>query len=651
MRVPALLLMTTALSLSAAIQTVEIVERTDVEGGKAFGKAGAYERLLMRARFEVDPRLPANRLITDLQHAPRNDRGLVEFSADAYVLKPRDPALGNGTVLFEVSNRGGRGMLSTFGYAKGSQDESGDGSLFEQGYTLAWVAWQFDVPTGKGLLTLAVPAARGVTGLVRSEAVITDKTGTFGVADRGHLPYPVADVNEAGARLLVRDFADGPRSEVPRTKWRFSDATTVAMESGFEVGKRYEVVYTAKDPAVAALGFAAVRDFISFLKYGGGSTTAVLGDQARHLKRSIGWGSSQSGRFLRDFLYQGFNADEKGRKVFDGLMPHIAGGARGSFHHRFAQPSRLGPFYTTDLFPFRDLDDTDASTGVTDGLLRIAEGTNTVPKIFYTNTSNEYWRISASLLHTSQDGSAEAELAPATRIYYLTGTQHGAGSWPPPKQPDLAYASNPNDYRPILRALLAAMNEWITSGKEPPPSRYPANTSEQLAAPDAVRFPKIPNFIAPNRVWRAQRLDFGPHYAAAGVITNEPAKIAGPPFAIKVPQVNADGNEVAGVRNPVQAVPLGTYTGWNLQTLASKDPREIAGLTGSYIPFARTRADREKAGDARLSIAERYKSREDYLGKLTAAARTLVTERYLLEADVERIRARGAAEWDSLTRP
>ncbi|MEZ5356879.1 MAG: alpha/beta hydrolase domain-containing protein [Bryobacteraceae bacterium] len=648
MRFSLLLLPLLAGALSAAIHTVEIVERTDVENGKTFGKAGAYERLAMRARFRLDPRLPANRLIADLRHAPVNEHGMVEFTADAYVLKPRDPSLGNGTALFEVSNRGGRGLLSTFANSKG-KDDPGDGLLFEQGYTLVWVAWQFDVPERKGLLTLQAPPALGVTGMVRSEAVITDRTGTIQVADRGHVPYAAADRNEPAAKLLVRQFADSPRTEIPRKQWRFTAGDTVALDGGFQPGKRYEVIYTAKDPAVAGVGFAAVRDFISFLKYGGGLPTAVLGEQSRHIKRSIGWGSSQSGRFLREFLYQGFNADENGRRVFDGLMPHIAGGGRGSFHHRFAQPSRLGPWYTTDIFPFRDLTDTDAVTGRTDGLLRIATGTATVPKIFFTNTSNEYWRLSASLTHTSLDGASDAPLAPTTRIYYLTGTQHGAGSWPPSKPNDLLYASNPNNYRPILRALLTAMNEWVTNGTEPPPSQYPANTPDQLAEPENVRFPKLPGFVSPNRVWHAQRLDFGPHYWMDGIISFEPAKVVGAPFPIKVPQVDVDGNEVAGIRNPVHAVPLGTYAGWNIRRDAPESGREIAGLTGSYLPFPATRAEREHTGDPRASIEERYASRAEYLDRVTGAARKLAAGRYLLEADVAEIRDRAAAEWDTLT--
>lgn len=614
----------------AAVQKIEVIDRSAV---------GNHERLVLRAHYKVDPRVPANRIITDLPYARTNKEGLVEFSADAVVLKPRDAAKSNGTVLFEVSNRGGRAMLGTFNYGKG-KDDPGDGLLLERGFTLAWVAWQFDVPEGKELLTLAVPKTRGVRGLVRSEAVITDRVGVFNVADGAHVPYPAADARDPQAKLFVRDFADSPRMEIPRDQWRFTDLVTVQLDGGFQVNKRYEVVYTSQDPSMSALGFAAIRDFISHLKHDNALGAGV--------KRSIAWGSSQSGRFLREFVYQGYNADEQGRRVFDGMMPHIAGAARGSFHHRFAQPSRLGPWYTTDIFPFRDLTDTDPVTHVTDGLLRVATASNTVPKIFYTNTSNEYWRISASLIHTTLDASADAPLAPTTRIYYLTGTQHGAGSWPPVKQPGMLNASNTNDYRPILRALVVAMNEWITTGKEPPPSRYPRNTPDQLAAPDSLRFPSIDGFAVPNRLWHAQRLDFGPDFRTAGVIAFEPPKVMGEPYPIKVPQIDADGNEVAGVRNPVHAVPLGTYAGWNINTNVPGTAHEIAGLVGSYIPFAATRAGRERTHDSRLSIEERYASRTAYVDKVKSAAKKMVTERYLLEADVARILERAGAEWDAL---
>jgi hypothetical protein len=628
---------------------MHVVERTDVLKGKPFGAVGAYERITARAWFAVDPVLPANRIITDLRLAPRNADGLVEFSADVHVVKPRDPARGNGTLLFEVSNRGGMGLTGLFNYGSNTEEGVGDGLLMERGFTLAWVAWQFDVPEGQGKLTLRVPVARGVSGPVRSQDFVAAKTDSLGVADRGHVPYRAANPGDPAHQMYVRDHLAGQRRLVSRAQWRFTDPATVALDGGFQPGKLYEVVYTSQDPAIAGLGPAAIRDFVSFLKHGGGKPTTLLGDQRRFLKRAIAFGSSQSGRFLRTYLYHGFNGDEQGRIVFDGAMPHIAGAARGSFVHRFAQPSRGGAQLHSDLFPFRDLPDTDPRTGDRDALLRIPLGTKTVPKILYTNTSNEYWRSSSSLTHTTLDGTGDAPLPETTRVYLLAGCQHGAGSWPPAPNRDFAHRGNTNDYRPIMRALLVALNEWVTSGKAPPASRYPTVEAGQLVEPARVAFPKIPGFAMPARVWQARRLDYGPDYASIGIIAFEPPRIVGEPYGVRLPAVDIDGNETSGVRNPVLAVPMGTHLGWNLAANASGPDTEMAYLTGGYIPFARTKAERERTGDPRLSVEERYRGREDYLAKLTAAARELVAGGYVLEQDVERIQRRGAAEWDSTT--
>lgn len=635
-----------ALPAAAAIVDMHVVERTDLLQGKAFGKTGAYERIKAKAWFAVDPVLPANRIITDIRYAPVNEEGKVEFSADVHVLKPRDPAKGNGTLLFEVSNRGRMGLLNMFNYGSAAE-ETGDGLLLNQGFTLGWVAWQFDVPEGQGLLTLRVPVARGVTGLVRSQDAITEKTAKLSVADRGHVPYLAADPSNAANQLYVRDYGAGPRRLIPHNQWRFTDNTNITLDGGFLPGKIYEVVYTSKDPAIAGLGAAAIRDFVSFLKYGGGRATTLLGDQQRFLKRAIAFGSSQSGRYLRSYLYQGFNADEQGRRVFEGLMPHIAGAARGSFLHRFAQPSRGGTLLHSDLFPFRDLPDTDPRNNETDAILRIAMGTNTVPKIMYTNTSNEYWRSSSSLTHTTLNGKRDAPLPPTSRIYFLAGCQHGPGAWPPAKSTEFRYAPNTNDYRPIMRALLLAMNEWVTSGKEPPPSRYPSNEANQLSEPGAVAFPKIPGFATPARVWQARRVDYGPDYTLLGITTHEPPKTIGEPYGVRLPAVDADGNETSGVRTPILSVPLGTQMGWNLWAAAEGPDTEMAYLTGSYIPFARTKSERQRSGDSRLSVEERYQSREDYLTRLVTAAKSLVSSRYMLEQDIDRVRQRGAAEWDA----
>ncbi|MBL8215265.1 MAG: hypothetical protein JNK87_31385 [Bryobacterales bacterium] len=613
------------LTANAALQTVQVIERSDVDQAKAYGGAGAYEQIWAKAYFLLDPKAPSSARISDIDKAPRNDKGQVAFSADIFVMKPRDPSKGNGTVLFEVSNRGGRAQTGMFGAP----------FLMEQGYTLAWVGWQFDVNDRPQVIKLHAPKAQGVTGLVRSDYQAKPGDSQFSVAADGHEPYAAAALDQPDARMTVREWSDGPRTIVPRANWRFVDATTVAVD-GMQPGKTYEVVYTAKDPGISGLGQAAIRDFISFLKFGNTHPTALLGEQKRWIKRAIGYGSSQSGRFLRDFLYNGFNADEQGRIVFEGLIPHIAGAARGGFSHRFAQPSRTAPYYNIDVFPFRDLDDTDPITGWRDSILARAQASNTIPKIFYTLTSTEYWARSASLMHTTIDGKADAPLAPNTRIYHFSSTQHGAGNWPTRKSKEMQYALNPHDYKPFMRALLVAMQEWLLAGKEPPASRYASVA--QLAPFEKLRWPKGNGFVPPVHVRQAMRLDYGPEFRDKGIITNEPPKAVGKPYAVKLPQLDEDGNELGGLKLPSVAVPLGAAFGWNVPARELGWPMESIGTPGSWIPFP---ADKIKA---------RYGSKEAYLAKVRAAADQLVAARYLLAGDVDALIARSASQWDDLTK-
>lgn len=640
-----------ALPLAAAVTDIQIKERIDVPGGTI-----AYERLAGTVHFAVDPALPANRIVTDIDLAPHNEQGLVEFSADLEVLQPRDPAKGNGTAIVEISNRGGRGLLPMFNLATRG-DAYGDRYLLEQGYTLVWVGWQFDVPLNPaGLLRLYAPLAKGITGLVRADFVFDHKAFSSSLADRNHIPYPVLDPADSSLQLTVRDHPEDARRPLPRADWQFAhnengkpipDPTAVYMAKGFEPGKIYEIVYKAKNPPIAGLGPAAVRDLTSFLKYGGVDTP--LGDS--HLKHVIGFGASQSGRFLRTFVYYGFNADEKNRKVFDGVWAHVAGAGRGSFNNRFAQPSRDGHpllnfFYPTDIFPFTDLDETDRETGITDGLLDTSRKQKAVPKIFYTNGSYEYWGRAAALIHVSPDGKRDAPLAPDTRIYAFAGTQHGANAQP--VKHDTANLANPTDYRWQMRALLMAMNQWVTDGTEPPESQYPKIGKDQLVSLAAFHFPAIPGVELPRRLHRAFAVDYGPEFRSKGIVSIEPPKV-GKAFPTLIPQVNQDGNETVGIRGPDLAVPLATYTGWNLRAAEIGSPDTIYNMVGSMIPFPRTKAEREKTGDPRLSIEERYKSKADYLEQVAAAANALVSRRLLLAVDVARIVEKAANRWDSIT--
>jgi len=621
----------------SAVTRVELVERTDVLDGAPFGATGPYERIIAQVHFAVDPKLAANRIIADIDLAPRNDAGKVEFSADLYILKPRDSAKGNGTALIEISNRGGKGLLGMFDLASGSTDprtqaELGDNFLLEQGFTLVWIGWEFDV--GRPLRLYAPVASNNgqpIYGLVRSEWEGDQRVTTISLGDRSQIGYPVADANDPANKIFVRDTVNGARRLIARDKWKFADVRHVTMDAGFEPGKIYEVIYKAEDPVLVGLGPAAVRDMVSFLKFGG--PEILLSDQHKYIKRALGFGVSQSGRFLRTFLYDGFNQDEKGRRAFDGVWAHVAGAGRGNFNARFAQPSRDGhPFlnvtYPVDIPPFTD----------NDGLLAKAAKTNTVPKIFYSNGSYEYWGRAASLIHTSPDGKQDTRPAKDTRIYFFAGSQHGAGSVPP-RRLEAQNLADTNDYRTSMRALLIAMQSWLKDDKAPPASQYPQIGKDQLVTLGAFAFPKIVDLVIPRRKREAYRLDF----------SEEPPTI-GPPFPTLIPQVDLDGNETSGIRMPEIQVPLASYTGWNLRSARIGAPEELYSMVGSWIPFPVNQAERENRKDPRLSIEQRYKNKRDYLERITAAAQKLVTAGYLLDQDVPKLRDRAAKEWDYVLR-
>jgi hypothetical protein len=643
----------------ADVVRVEVKSRADVVGGKAFGAAGPYEKLSGTLHFAVDPRNSANQIITDIDKAPKSAAGKVEFSSDFYLIKPKDPSRGNGTVLYEVSNRGGKGMLGFFNFASGGLDpqtaeQFGDGFLLEQGFTLLWLGWQFDPPQREGLVRVYAPIAReadgrAIQGLVRSDFVVVETSRQASLADRDHLAY-VARPDDPSAILTVRDSVEGARRTIPRGQWQFAeDGKAVRMAAGFEPKKIYEVVYTSQDPAVVGVGPAAIRDTIARLKYG---AIDELGLPQGAIRRAIAFGISQSGRFLRTYLYYGFNEDESHRKVFDGVMAHVAGAGRGSFNHRFAQPSRDGHpyinfFYPTDIFPFSDNPQRDPETGLTDGLLTHTGKPQFVPKVFYTNSSYEYWGRAASLVHTTVDGKQDMPLPDNVRAYLLAAGQHGVASFPPARTIG-QQMNNPLDYRWVMRTLLVSMHRWIADGVNPPSSAIPRVADGTLVPPDKLAFPRLPTVNVATVPHKAYRADYGPEFASKGIVTQEPPKI-GSAFPILVPQVDADGNELAGVRVPELAVPVATYTGWNLFNERSGPPNVVSSMQGSFIPFARSRADRERASDPRRSVEERYPGREQYLALIGKAANDLVAKGYLLPADVARIVDQAGTRWDYTT--
>ena len=622
-------------SLVAAVVNVDITERSAAPHG--------YERLVGTAHFAVDPNDDANQYIHGITSAPTNSEGLVEFSSDIAILRPADPKDSNGAVLFEAVNRGGKGILGMFNYAQ-DREGAGDGFLMRHGFTLVWVGWQFDLVDSPTRMKFTSPKAMGIEGWVRSNfRTVTGGATEFSIAGGGHTPYLPIDINDPSYRLIDRTYNDSEGTDIPRHLWRFLSPTTVTYDQGFTAGHSYEVIYRSKDPGLAGLGATSVRDFVSYLRF---DPEALGGNH--HYDRALAFGISQSGRFLRTFLYDGFNADEGGRKVFDGIWPHIAGAARGNFTNLFAQPTRTDPFYEVDVFPFRDQTDHDPVTGAEDGILRRATAADVVPRIFYTYTSNEYWGRSASLLHTTLDGKADVTPLDTTRIYHFTGTQHGAGTTPPPVRPAFRYPLNSNDYKPFMRALLLRFDAWVKDDTVPPASQFPS--VEQLATLDALDFPKFEGSLKPGRLRRAMRLDYGPEYRSKGLAI-EPPKVVGDNYPAMVPQLDDNGNELGGLKLPSVTVPLATYAGWNLTNSSILDSPEITGNTGATIPFASTRAHRIANRDERPSVQELYESREQYLALIEAEIGPLEEAGYLLDEDRDRILGQAGRMWDSVTNP
>jgi hypothetical protein len=649
-----------AATAQAELVRLKIDRREQVLGGKPFGLAGPYEKLVGTAEFALDPALPQNQAIVDLPLAPKNARGHVEFSADFYLLKPIDPQKGNGRLFYEVGNRGGKAILTTFQKATASADptteaEFGDGSLMRQGFSLLWMGWQWDVPDGRMRMEMpiAMNGDRHIIGLVRGNFILNKRADTASVADRNHKAYPVLKPTAGDDVMTVRANRTDPPQVIPRAKWKWVDGATVTVEGGFEPGKIYDVVYRTQDPKVVGLGLAGTRDIVSFFKYEKSEANPLP-----TIRHALGWGVSQSGRFLRHFLYQGFNEDERGRRVFDGVIDQVGGAGRGSFNHRFAQASRdalehFNILFPVDLFPFTDAPSTDPETRLTDSLLARAEKSGTAPKLFHILTNSEYFNRNGSLIHTDPGGTKDAELPANTRIYLMSSAPHGPGPFPPKSnaQGDLVglAALNPLDYRPVVRALFAALDRWIVDGVEPPPSRYPRLADGTLVPRASGGWPAIPGFTFPPPQIVAYRLDFGPNWVK-GVVDFEPPKI-GRPYGVRVPAVDADGNDRAGVRLPDIAVPLATQAGWNFRHPSIGAPEHLAGEIGSYIPFARTKAARTRSGDPRRSIEERYASKDDYLQKITAASLELMEAGFLLSQDLVDIRERASAHWDWATAP
>jgi hypothetical protein len=636
-----------------AITTFAIAQRQPILGGRAFGDAGAYEKVAGTLTFAVDPRHPLHAEIVDLDRAPTNAAGRVEFSADVYLLRPVEPARGNGALLLDLPNRGrkvGLGMLNSAVRTADptTAEDFGNGFLMRHGYTVAWVGWQPDVPRVDGLMALQSPVARGVTGQVRCEFRPNAAAARLPLADRYHVPQPTLALDDPDARLTVRRrVADEPRA-IPRAAWRFPDPTHVELDGGFVPGSLYELVYRAADPSIVGLGFLAVRDTAAWLRFG---DAASANPCAGTLRRAYALGVSQSGRFLRHFLFLGQNQDEAGRRVFDGVMPHVASARRGEFNMRFGQPSLNAKRSAGSLFPFTDVEQADPLTGARGSLLAGQAARGGLPKIIATNTAAEYWQGDGSLVHTDVEARVDVDTVPEARVYLFAGSHHSPGSVPPLQaDPNTGgrgrHRFNAVDYAPLLRAALVNLDAWVRDGVAPPPSAVPrlADGTAVPAETTEKTFTAIPGVRFPDQIERPVRLDFGPR-GARGVCTTLPPA-AGAPYASVVSALDADGNEIAGIRPAELRVPVATFSGWNVRHPDQGAPGDLMSMIGSTLPFCRTADERARSGDPRPSLAERYPSRDAYLVRVRAACRELVALRHMLAEDVDAAVARAGRLYD-----
>ncbi len=585
------------------IVSIDIKAIEPLADGAPFGEVGAYERVIGVAKGEVDPKAAGSKGIALIDTAPLNERGKVEYAADFFILRPKDPAKGNGHILYEVNNRGRKMLFGNI--ADGPQGvndpktlaDTGNGFPMRRGYTIVWSGWDPDAPRANMGLGLIAPIAtdngKPIVSLVVDEFVSGTRAGLLDVFK---LSYEMASPD--GARLTVRERQADPRKDVA---WTAVDARTVKLAEGKpKPGFIYEFTYQGTKPKVQGLGFAATRDFVSFLRYDERGRAATGGPIAHAL--AIGF--SQAGRYLRHHISAGFNRDEQGRKVFDGIHSHIAGVGRLFFNRPFSQPARTNTqhedhTFPESWFPFSTATLEDPFTGRKGSLFR---GDGCDPKLIETNTSTEYWQKGASLLTTDPLGTEDVTLPENSRVYMIAGTQHGGRAGATTDPGPNVNPRNPHNPMPAVRALLIALDEWVSKGVAPPPSRVPTLADGTLVEPDKTGFPPVPG-------------------AAVVKVTNRVA----PPseeraYRTLVCRVDADGNEVAGIRLPDIAVPLATYTGWN-EYKPPYPKGELADRDGSYLVFPAEK------------IAQRYRSHADYVAKVEVVVGQLLKDRLLLQED------------------
>ena len=675
-----------ASTADARIVRLDLSPPSSAFDGKVFASGGRFELLQGKAYGEVDPKTAGNAIIQDIALAPKNARGMVEYVTDVAILRPADPARSNNVLLFNVINRGNKGALTLFNAdVKGALadvnavKDPGDGWLQQQGTTMVWFGWQADVLAGNNRMGFQVPVARNpdgsaIIGTVRSEIIVQapTKTSVLGggwFTEAGHDSYPTANTDNAAKfadgflpSLSVRVRESAPGVVIPNSQWSFSDCAkpaekAICLADGFKPGHLYELIYRARDPKVLGLGFAAARDLGAFLKSQDKDSVGTVNPvvHGRNVKTII-TGSSQSGRFIRSMLQLGFNRAEAGGRAFDGAFPHIGGGLI-AMNIRFAQPGRawgsaVDHRYPAYDFPFSYARQTDPLTGRTQGVLDRCTADNTCPRIFHAATALEVWDGRQALGLTDPMGTRDVADPPNVRTFIMASTQHGPAALPLPKTAPFGVCTqqgNPTPHVWTMRALLTAFTLWVRDDRTPPASMVPRIADGTLVAADQVRVPEVPansyggterpamRFLANHNSLHVY--DRGPGYRAgdtSGIETIIPPRERSGTYGVLVPQVDADGNDIGGVRALSVQVPIGTYTGW---ALFREDLFRDAAceLTGSFVPFAATKAERDAVGDPRPSIAERYPTKAAYIKAMREAADRLVTARMLLPEDAYRL--------------
>jgi alpha/beta hydrolase family protein len=627
-----------------AITDISVTDIADFAAGHEFGAAGAYVRIKGVARGMLDPDAAANAGIVDLDKAPRNAKGLVEYASDFDILRPRDPLRGSSILVYDVPNRGSKRIFNLLDdvlpSSPGSNDpktveNAGLGFLLGRGYSLVWSGWDPGAPRANGNLGADFPAAlengRPLVRRIRDEFHFGTRSPGDGSVRR--LSYPAASTDQPAARLTVRDRESDRRRDIPRDEWEFIDDRSIRLlppGRDFAPIKIYELWYEATGSKVLGIGYAAVRDLVSFFRYRsanrGGIPNPLLSGMSE-IRHALAFGVSQSGRFLRHFLELGMNADEAGQKVFDGVFSHVAGAGKVFANHSFAMPGRTATqhedrLYPENWFPFSTAKTADPVSG---RIAALFSGTANDPKIIETNSATEYWQKGASLIHTDPGLRRDLKLPDNSRVYLIAGTQHGGRPGVDPAPGPCVNPRNPHSATQALRALFLALENWVVNDIAPPPSRVPSLADGTAVTADRVAMPKVAGFaVAP-----------GANPILPPVDWIDPPETAAPAaYTIFVSSVDNDGNELAGIRLPQIAVPLGTYTGWNVY---KAQPDALADRDGSFIAFAGTKAEREAASDPRPSLAERYGSRDLYVARFKEAAAALVADGLLLQPDADRL--------------